>query len=363
MLERKPLTTGATVGILGGGQLGRMLALAAAELGLAAHIYSPDPDSPAFDVSRARTLAAWDDEIALAAFAAVVDVITIEFENVPLATAEFLAARKRFHPGPAALAVAQDRLAEKNLMTRLGLAVPPFAAINAEDDIVPALAEIGLPAVLKTRRLGYDGRGQAVIRSAADAPVAWQAIGEARAILESFVSFERELSVLVARAADGATAAYDVSENRHEHHILATATVPAAIDEATTTEAVAIGRAIAEDLAYVGVLAVELFAVAAPGGTRLLVNEIAPRVHNSFHWTKDACLVSQFEQHIRAVAGWPLGSTWRHSDAVTANLLGADIEGAAALAAEPDVAVHVYGKKEARPGRKMGHFTRISPRT
>jgi 5-(carboxyamino)imidazole ribonucleotide synthase len=363
MPERTPLKTGATVGILGGGQLGRMLALAAAELGLAAHIYSPDADSPAFDVSRQKTLAAWDDEIALAAFAASVDVITLEFENVPVATAEFLAARKPFHPGPAALAVAQDRLAEKNLMTRLGLAVPPFAAINAAADIVPALAETGLPAVLKTRRLGYDGRGQAVIRSAEDVSKAWKAIGEARAILESFVPFEREVSVLVARAGGGATAAYDVSENRHDHHILATATVPAAIDEATAAEAVAIGRAIAEDLAYVGVLAVELFAVPSPGGTRLLVNEIAPRVHNSFHWTQDACLVSQFEQHIRAVAGWPLGGTSRHSNAVTTNLLGADIDAAAALAAEPDVAVHVYGKKEARPARKMGHFTRVTPRS
>jgi 5-(carboxyamino)imidazole ribonucleotide synthase len=363
MPEPKTLTTGATVGILGGGQLGRMLALAAAELGLATHIYSPDKDSPAFDVARAKTLAAWDDEIALAAFAASVDVITLEFENVPVATAEFLAARKPFHPGPNALAVAQDRLAEKNLMTRLGLAVPPFAAINAEADIVPALAGIGLPAVVKTRRLGYDGRGQAVIRSAEDASQAWKAIGGARAILESFVAFEREVSVLVARAADGATAAYEVSENRHEHHILATASVPAAIDASTAAAAGAIGRAIAEDLAYVGVLAVELFAVASPGGTKLLVNEIAPRVHNSFHWTQDACLVSQFEQHIRAIAGWPLGSTARHSDAVTTNLLGADINRAAALAAEPDIAVHVYGKKEARPGRKMGHFTRLSPRS
>jgi 5-(carboxyamino)imidazole ribonucleotide synthase len=363
MPERTPLKTGATVGILGGGQLGRMLALAAAELGLAVHIYSPDPDSPAFDVARAKTLAAWDDEIGLAAFAASVDVVTIEFENVPLATAEFLAARKPFHPGPTALAIAQDRLAEKNLMTRLGLAVPPFAAINVETDIAPALAQIGLPAVLKTRRLGYDGRGQAVIRALDDAPAAWRAIGEARAILESFVSFDREVSVLVARAADGSTAAYDVSENRHEHHILATATVPAAIDTATAAEAVAIGQAIAEDLAYVGVLTVELFAVTTLDGTKLLVNEIAPRVHNSFHWTEDACLVSQFEQHIRAVAGWPLGSTDRHSDAVMTNLLGADIERASAVAAEPNVAVHVYGKKEARPGRKMGHFTRISPRS
>lgn len=362
MAERKPLTTGATVGILGGGQLGRMLALAAAELGLATHIYSPDQGSPAFDVAKATTLAAWDDEIALAAFAAAVDVVTIEFENVPLATAEFLALRRPFHPGPSALAVAQDRLAEKNLVTRLGLDVHPFAAINAEADIAAALPQIGLPAVLKTRRLGYDGHGQAVIRSAGDAATAWQTIGRAPAILESFVAFERELSVLVARGADGASVAYDVSENRHEHHVLATASVPARIDSETAAIAVRIGRTIAEDLGYVGVLAVELFAVPAPGGTRLLVNEIAPRVHNSFHWTDDACVVSQFEQHVRAVAGWPLADPVRHSDAVTTNLLGEDIRRASVLAAEPGVAVHVYGKKEARPGRKMGHFTRLTPR-
>ncbi len=363
MAERKPLTAGATVGILGGGQLGRMLALAAAELGLATHVYSPDTDSPAFEVAKATTLAAWDDEIALAAFAAAVDVVTIEFENVPAATAEFLAARKPFHPNPAALVVAQDRLAEKNLMTRLGLDVHPFAAINVEADILPALAQIGLPAVLKTRRLGYDGRGQAVIRTLEDVRAAWQAIGGARAILESFVTFERELSVLVARGADGASVAYDVSENRHEHHILATATVPAAIDSRTASNAVRIARAIAEDLSYVGVLAVELFAVAGPAGTILLVNEIAPRVHNSFHWTQDACVVSQFEQHIRAVAGWPLADPVRHSDATMTNLLGEEILRASILAAEPGVAVHVYGKKEARPGRKMGHFTRIAPRS
>jgi 5-(carboxyamino)imidazole ribonucleotide synthase len=363
MAERKLLFTGARIGVLGGGQLGRMLCLAAAELGLATQVYSPDPDSPAFDVAAARTLAHWDDEAALADFAASVDVITLEFENVPLATAEFLAARKPFHPAPTALGVTQDRLAEKNLMTRLGLAVPPFAAINAEADIVPALASVGLPAVLKTRRLGYDGHGQAVIRSADEAEAAWVKIGKAPAILESFVAFERELSVLVARATDGSIVTYDVSENRHERHILATATVPASIDAATAAAALTLGRTIAEDLAYVGVLAVELFAVPSPSGTRLLVNEIAPRVHNSFHWTQDACLVSQFEQHVRAIAGWPLGEPGRHSNAVMTNLLGDDIQRAPALAASPHIAVHVYGKKEPRPGRKMGHFTRLTPRS
>ena len=353
---------GGTVGILGGGQLGRMLATAAAELGISAHIYSPEADSPAFAVARAHSCAAWDDTAALSAFAAAVDVITFEFENIPAATAEFLATLRPAFPPPNALAVAQDRLSEKHLFERLGVRVAPFAEVNTESDLKSALERIGRPAVLKTRRLGYDGKGQATIRAGDDPGVAWRAIGGAPAILEQHLAFERELSVAIARARNGSTAIYDVSENRHVEHILSTATVPATISRALTAEAREIANRIAEGLDYVGVLAVELFVVNDKTGPKLLANEIAPRVHNSFHWTQDACIVSQFEQHIRPVCGWPLGDPGRHSDAEMTNLIAAAVDDWHDLAAEPGARVHLYGKAEARPGRKMGHITRTRPR-
>jgi 5-(carboxyamino)imidazole ribonucleotide synthase len=353
---------GGTVGILGGGQLGRMLAVAAAELGLSVHVYSPEADSPAFAVARAHTRAGWDDKTALAAFAAAVDVVTYEFENIPVATTEFLAALRPVFPSPAALAIAQDRLSEKRLFERLGIRVAPFAEVDSEADLKSAIDRVGRPAVLKTRRLGYDGKGQATIRANDDPAAAWRAINGAPAILEQLLSFEHEISVAVARGRDGRTAVYDVSENQHVEHILSTATVPATISRPLANEARDVAKKIADALDYVGLLAVELFVVRNEAGPGIIANEIAPRVHNSFHWTRDACLVSQFEQHIRAVCGWPLGDPARHSDAEMTNLIGASVEDWRELAAEPGARVHLYGKSEMRPGRKMGHVTRIRPR-
>ncbi len=362
MALEPPLPPGSVIGILGGGQLGRMLSLAAAEIGFATHIYAPPGDNPATDVARAATIAPWNDEAALAAFAGAVDVVTYEFENVPEATARFLAARRPVRPNPDALAVAQDRLAEKTMATGLGLAVPPFVQVDSRADIDAALRKVAGPALLKTRRLGYDGKGQAMIRTIDTADAAWDAIGRAPAILERLVPFTCEISAIVARGIDGQTRAFDVPENRHAHGILLTSTVPAAIAPALAREAVGIAERIALALDYVGVLAVELFVVGDGGAARLLVNEIAPRVHNSGHWTTDACLVSQFEMHIRAIAGWPLPDPARHSDVEMTNLLGADQDDWTVLAAEPGARLHLYGKAEARPGRKMGHVNRVTPR-
>ncbi len=361
MNERPPIRPGMIVGILGGGQLGRMLALAAAEMGLSCHIYCPDPKSPAFAVAAARTVAPYDDESALAAFAGAVDVVTFEFENVPASTVTFLAERVAVFPGAPSLEIAQDRLLEKRLMEAIGVAVAPFAEVGKQADIYSAIARAGRPAILKTRRLGYDGKGQAVVRAGDDPVAAWRVVGETPAILEAYVAFEREISVILARGRDGDVRAYDIAENVHEGGILATTTVPAAVPPALAVEAVAVARRIAEALDHVGVLAVEMFVVADGSGHRLLVNEIAPRVHNSGHWTGDACLCSQFEQHIRAVAGWPLGDPSRHSDARMINLIGESVEEWPAIAAEPGARLHLYGKAEARPGRKMGHVNRIFP--
>jgi 5-(carboxyamino)imidazole ribonucleotide synthase len=358
-----PLAPGAVIGILGGGQLGRMLATAASDLGLSCHIYCPDPASPAFAVSAAHTIAAYEDESALAAFAASVDIVTYEFENVPAATAAFLATRVTLDPPPKSLAVAQDRLVEKEFLGSLGIALPAYAKVDSAADIYSALAKTGRPAILKTRRLGYDGKGQATIRSGDEPHHAWRAIGEAPAVLEAFVPFEREVSVILARGRGGATRAFDISENRHANGILAETRIPANVTPETAAEAVAIAEKIAGALDYVGVLAVEMFAVRDKGELRLLVNEIAPRVHNSGHWTMDAAITSQFEQHIRAIAGWPLGDSDRLADAVMTNLIGDEVNAWADLMAEPATRVHLYGKAEARPGRKMGHATRIIPAT
>ncbi len=350
------------VGILGGGQLGRMMALAAAELGLSCHVYCPDPKSPAFAVAAARTIAPYDDEAALAAFAAAVDVVTYEFENVPIATARFLAERVAVLPSPHSLEIAQDRFFEKDLMTRLGIPAAGFGEVAKQGDIYSALARTGRPAILKTRRLGYDGKGQALIRAGDDPVSAWRAIGEVPAILESFVAFEREISVIIARGREGALRAFDVAENIHSGGILAETRVPAALPSATAEAAIALAGRIAEALDHVGVLAVEMFVVPAESEKRLLVNEIAPRVHNSGHWTSDACISSQFEQHIRAICGWPLGDPCRHSDAVMTNLIGEGVATWPILAAEPGARLHIYGKSEMLPGRKMGHVTRLQPR-
>ncbi len=363
MTTERALKPGAVIGILGGGQLGRMLALAAARLGLKCHIYCPDPASPAFDVAAARTIAAYDDEAALAAFAAAVDVVTYEFENVPGATAEFLAGRRPVRPGPLALSVAQDRLAEKTFLAEAGIEVAPFRAVDSDDDLDRALAEFGGAGVLKTRRFGYDGKGQVVIRGPEDRAGALAKIGHAPAIVEGLVGFEREVSVIAARGLDGEVAVFDIAENDHRDNILKTTRVPARISIKTAEAARAIGENVAAALDYVGVLAVELFVVVGEDGERLLANEIAPRVHNSGHWTEDACHASQFEQHIRAIAGWPLGATVRYLDVEMENLIGADADDWPRILAEPAAKLHLYGKAETRPGRKMGHVNRLKTKS
>jgi len=356
------LPPGSTIGILGGGQLGRMLALAAARLGFRCHLYCPDPDSPAFDVAALRTVASYRDEDALAAFGRSVDVVTYEFENVEREAAERLAAIVPVRPGPQALAVSQDRLTEKEFLRHLRIKTAPFAAVDDAGSIKDAIATIGLPAVLKTRRFGYDGKGQAILGSRADAAAAFEGVGSAPAILEGFVNFVREVSIIAARSLDGTVVTYDVAENAHRDGILHTSAVPAAGTPETVTEAAAIARKILEALDYVGVIGIEFFVVGMGDDERLLVNEFAPRVHNSGHWTEDACAVSQFENHVRAIAGWPLGPTTRHADVVMTNLIGAEAEAWRSLAAEPGAHLHLYGKREARPGRKMGHLNWLTRR-
>ena len=362
MTAKGIIAPGGRIGILGGGQLGRMLASAAAELGLHAHIYCPDAEAPAAELAADFTRADYEDEAALTRFAASVDVITYEFENVPAETARILSEHGIVRPGPVALATAQDRIVEKNFMQARGILTAPFADVTDEASLRDAVTRIGCPAVLKTRRFGYDGKGQAKIASPEDASAAWEEIGRQPAILEGFVSFEREISVVVARGVNGETAAYDPVENIHKNHILDRTLAPAELPQAIAGEACAIAAQIANELDYVGVMGVEMFLLPEQGNTRrLAVNEIAPRVHNSGHWTMDACAVGQFEQHVRAVCGWPLGNPKRHSDAVMTNLIGDEAADWERLAAEPDTSLHLYGKSEARPGRKMGHATRLYP--
>jgi 5-(carboxyamino)imidazole ribonucleotide synthase len=355
------LAPGAVLGILGGGQLARMMALAAADLGLRAHIFAPEPDSPAYEVAARHTIGAYEDEAALAAFADAVDVVTYEFENVPAATAAFLAARTPLHPGARALAVTQDRLSEKRFVSELGLAVAPFRQIDSLGDLEQAVAALGRPSVLKTRRFGYDGKGQVKITADTDLAQAWEEIGHFPAILEGFVSFAREVSVVAARGSDGSFAAFDVCENEHRDHILALTTVPARIGAAASAAAIDAARRIGEALAYVGVFAVEFFIVEDAAGEQVVVNEIAPRVHNSGHWTSEGAQTSQFHQHVRAVCGFPLGAATRRGAVTMENLIGGRVHDWRAILAEPNAHLHLYGKREARPGRKMGHVTRVVP--
>ncbi|GGG45201.1 N5-carboxyaminoimidazole ribonucleotide synthase [Caldovatus sediminis] len=355
------LPPGATIGILGGGQLGRMSALAAARLGYRCHVFAPEADSPGMQVAAARTVAPYEDEAALAAFARACDVVTFEFENVPARVLEVLAPRVRCRPGVEVLRVCQDRLAEKAFLESVGVPVAPWRAVRNEAELAEAVAAIGLPAVLKTTRLGYDGRGQAVLRRAEDAAPAFARLAPHPLVLEAFVPFAAEVSAIAARGADGAVAVFDAVENRHSAaHILEFSFAPARVPPAVAAAARENARRVAEGLGLVGVVALEMFLL--PDGA-LLGNEIAPRPHNSGHWTIEACLASQFEQHVRAVAGLPLASPERHSDAVMRNLIGP--EGLArwpALLRTAGVAPHLYGKGEARPGRKLGHATRLLPR-
>jgi len=357
-----PLAPGATIGILGGGQLGRMLALAAARLGLSCHIYCPEPDSPAFAVAAAHTVAGYEDRAALEAFAKHCDAVTYEFENVPATTIETLTDLLPARPSGRSLAVCQDRFEEKTLVEELGIGTARWRAVDSLADLRSAVADLGTPCLLKTRRLGYDGKGQARIADDGGIEAAWEAIAAAPAILEALVPFALEVSVVAVRGANGGFAAYDVTENRHEGGILKVSTVPAAIADDTAEAAIEIARRIAAALDHVGVLAVEMFVLRDGTSETLLVNEIAPRVHNTGHWTIEACPANQFEAHIRAVAGWPLPSMARVADAEMTNLIGSDAGSWRELAAEPGAALHLYGKREARPGRKMGHVTRLRPR-
>lgn len=357
-----PLPPGSTIGIIGGGQLGRMLAMAAARLSYRVIVLEPQADCPAAQVANEQIVAPYDDPKAIAGLAARCDVVTYEFENVPVAAAQRLADMVPLFPPARALEVAQDRVAEKTFLNSIGVPTARFFAIDNDADLAAGLVAFGGDGVLKTRRLGYDGKGQRVFRAAgpADAAGTWDDMGGVPLILEELVPFEREISIISARLKDGWATSFDPAENVHRNGILHTSTVPATISQDTHKQAWMAATDITSALDYVGVIGVEFFVLA---GGKLLVNEIAPRVHNSGHWTEAACAISQFEQHIRAIAGLPAGDPARHSDCVMENLIGDDIARVAELAAEKNVVIQLYGKAEARPSRKMGHFTRIAPRS
>ena len=350
------MTNATTIGILGGGQLGRMLSVAASRLGLKTHIFEPGANPPAAHVADAVTTASYDDRAALTAFAQSVDVITYEFENIPTSALDLLETLRPIHPGRQALATSQDRLVEKNFLQSLGLQTAPFATVDNTADLDAAIAQIGTPAIMKTRTMGYDGKGQARIMSQGDAAQALADMAGAPAILEGFVNFSHEVSIIGARSADGAVACFDPGENVHVDGILRTTTVPAKLTPSQRTDAVLIAARILNELDYTGVMGVELFVT--PQG--LIVNEIAPRVHNSGHWTQNGCTIDQFEQHIRAVAGWPLGDGSRHSDVVMENLIGDDMDRLPELA-KTTAALHLYGKADVKKGRKMGHVNHVKP--
>jgi 5-(carboxyamino)imidazole ribonucleotide synthase len=354
-----PLAPGGSVGIIGGGQLGRMLAQAAARLGFDVVILDPQPGSPAGRVAARQIVAAYDDAEAVAELADITDVVTFEFENVPAArVAQLEAGGRAVAPGPRALAVAQDRAQEKTFLNSIGVATVAFAAIDDEASLAAALDRIATPALLKTRRDGYDGKGQAWIESPGAAARAWASLNGRPAILEASANFTRELSVIAARGRDGEIACYPLCENHHEGGVLRRTVAPARVTPEMRNQAEAIAVKILTGLDYVGVIGVELFELA---GGKLLVNEIAPRVHNTGHWTQDGCEVDQFEQHIRAIAGWPLGPTAPHARVEMLNLLGEEANDWRRLAGESGARLHLYGKGEARPGRKMGHVNRLSP--
>ncbi len=352
------LPPGATIGVLGGGQLGRMTAMAAARLGMRSHIYCLSADEPAAQVATVATVAPFEDESALAEFAASADVATIEFENIPLSAVEWLAERIPVRPSAKALATAQDRQAEKDFFRELDIPTVPYASVTSAAELELALEQIGTPALLKTARFGYDGKGQLRLQAGDDLIASWRALATDRAVLEGFLDLDREISIILARAHDGTTACFDPVENEHRNNILHRSIVPARVPAHLTNQAVAATREIAEELDLIGLLAVEFF-VTSDG--RLVANEMAPRPHNSGHWTLDACAISQFEQLVRAVSGWPLGDPVRHSNAQMLNLLGDDVDRASTFLQSPGVCLHIYGKGETRPGRKMGHVTMLSP--
>ena len=351
-----PLPQGAIIGILGGGQLGRMLSVAAARLGFRTHIFEPGTNPPAGHVADHVTTAAYEDEAALRAFGESVDVITYEFENVPTSALDLLGALAPIHPGREALRISQDRITEKDFLNGLGLSVAPYAAVDDATSMQAAIEQVGVPSILKTRRFGYDGKGQARLMSAADADKVLADMAGAPSVLEGFIDFSCEISVIAARSPSGEVACYDPGENVHEGGILRKTTVPANVKSALRMDAVLLAARILNELNYVGVMGVELFVTQAG----LIVNEIAPRVHNSGHWTQNGCTVDQFEQHIRAIAGWPLGNGQRHSDVVMENLIGDDMDRVPTLATQAETALHLYGKADVKAGRKMGHVNIVT---
>ena len=354
------LAPGATIGILGGGQLGRMTALAAARLGYRTHVFAGEADSPAAQVAAGATVATWDDDAAIARFAAGIDVATFEFENIPADAVRKLAALKPVRPRPETLEITQDRLSEKNFLNSIGIATTVYQEIVDAAALGQALIALKGRAVLKSARMGYDGKGQVAVDARTKPGDAWRLMGAPRGILEAFVDFQCEVSVIVARGADGALAGYPPVENRHVNHILDTTIAPATLPPDTARAAETIARTIATRLDLVGVIAVEMF-VTKDG--KVLVNELAPRPHNSGHWTIDACATSQFEQLVRAICGLPLGSTERHADAVMKNLIGDEVETWGDALTDPTAHLHLYGKRVTLPGRKMGHVTRLQPRS
>ncbi len=345
-----------TIGIIGGGQLGRMLAMAAARLNFRTVVLEPQADCPAAQVCNRQIVAAYDDEKALAELASLCDVVTYEFENVPVVAAETLAASVPVYPPSRALSASQDRLTEKRFLNDCGIPTADFRAVDDQAGLEAALADFGDKGVLKTRRMGYDGKGQRVFKGSEDMSGAFEALGNVPLILESFVPFEREISIIAARFQDGTVTCYDPAENVHLNGILHTSTVPAQLSDAARAVAVESAEKLLGALNYVGVVGIEFFVL--PDGS-LVANEMAPRVHNTGHWTEAACVVSQFEQHIRAVAGLAPGSTQRHSDCVMTNLIGDDMNDVPEWLRKNDCLVHLYGKTEARAGRKMGHVTQL----
>ncbi|WP_031555747.1 5-(carboxyamino)imidazole ribonucleotide synthase [Parvularcula oceani] len=358
-MSAAPLPPGSTLGIVGVGQLGQMLAVAAARLGFRVRTFGPDEDPPAARVAQAHMAAPYEDEEALRRFAGCVDAATYEFENIPPRSVAVLQDHVPVRPGAEVLAVCQDRLEEKRFLSSLGIPVAPHAPVDHPGGAAEALRAVGGEGILKTRRFGYDGKGQVRLRAGDDPAAGFAEAGGAPAIIEGFVPFEAELSQIAARSVDGAIAFYDTPRNDHESGILRRSTLPSGLPEEVSAQARALTGKVLEALGYVGVMTLEFF-WSRDGG--LVANEIAPRVHNSGHWTREACVTSQFEQHVRAVMGWPLGAPDRQLDAEMVNLIGADAEDWLALASEPGARMTLYGKAEARPGRKMGHVVRTRPR-
>lgn len=363
MQKRQPLAANSTIGILGGGQLARMLSLAAAPLGYKTCIYCPENNGPAIDVCHSNIVGAYDNEKKLKAFAAKVDVITYEFENIPAETITFLDNIVNVYPNLKSLQTSQDRLIEKDYLNRIGTQTAPYANVTNKASLDAAINKLGLPAILKTRTMGYDGKGQVAIKTVRDVPKAYQLIEDNQygdCILEGFIDFDLEISVIITRDIADNVAIFEPSENKHKDHILNISIIPANVDQSIKDQASALATNIIKGLDYVGTMGVELF-VSPKNDNPLIVNEIAPRVHNSGHWTQDACYISQFEQHIRAICHLPLGNTERHSDVVMQNLIGNDVKKAADYAKKPNAHLHLYGKAAIKPGRKMGHINLLHP--